>query len=85
MANPLVKAFIARSFLVSATTIVSDSPFIIAHKKASLTKLKSGSKCISVSIDIYIEGFSTAYDVSLMDYSWLQDTSDVTSGNISES
>ncbi|MBA0738612.1 hypothetical protein Gogos_011944 [Gossypium gossypioides] len=83
MANPLVKAFIARSFLVSATTIVSDS--IIAHKKASLTRLKSGSKCISVSIDIYNEGFSTADDVSPVDYSWLQDASDVTSGNISQS
>ncbi|XP_038999776.1 translocon-associated protein subunit beta-like isoform X1 [Hibiscus syriacus] len=84
MANLLVKAFFAL-FLISATTAVGDSPFIIAHKKASLTRLKSGAERVSVSIDIYNQGFSTAYDVSLVDHSWPQDEFDVVSGNISQS
>ncbi|KAF9607093.1 hypothetical protein IFM89_032209 [Coptis chinensis] len=31
-------------------------PFIVAHKKVGLTKLKSGSEKVSVSIDIYNQG-----------------------------
>ncbi|KAG4125147.1 hypothetical protein ERO13_D10G080300v2 [Gossypium hirsutum] len=84
MTNLLLTACIAL-FLVSAATAVGDSPFIIAHKKASLTRLKSGAECVSVSIDIYNQGFSTAYDLSLVDYSWPQDAFDVISGNISQS
>ncbi|MBA0870728.1 hypothetical protein Goshw_016441 [Gossypium schwendimanii] len=84
MTNLLLTACIAL-FLVSAATAVGDSPFIIAHKKASLTRLKSGAERISVSIDIYNQGFSTAYDLSLVDYSWPQDAFDVISGNISQS
>ncbi|KAE8680866.1 translocon-associated protein subunit beta isoform 2 [Hibiscus syriacus] len=84
MANLRLKAFFAL-FLISAATAVGDSPFIIAHKKASLTRLKSGAERVSVSIDIYNQGFSTAYDVSLVDHSWLQDAFDVISGNISQS
>ncbi|KAB2008248.1 hypothetical protein ES319_D10G086800v1 [Gossypium barbadense] len=84
MTNLLLTACIAL-FLVSAATAVGDSPFIIAHKKASLTRLKSGAERVSVSIDIYNQGFSTAYDLSLVDYSWPQDAFDVISGNISQS
>ncbi|EOY02903.1 Translocon-associated protein, beta subunit, putative [Theobroma cacao] len=82
--NPLIKAFIAL-FLISAATATGDSPFIVAHKKASLTRLKSGAERVSVSIDIYNQGFSTAYDVSLLDDSWPQDAFDVVSGNTSQS
>nr|KJB70693.1 hypothetical protein B456_011G087400 [Gossypium raimondii] len=84
MTNLLLTACIAL-FFVSAATAVGDSPFIIAHKKASLTRLKSGAERVSVSIDIYNQGFSTAYDLSLVDYSWPQDAFDVISGNISQS
>ncbi|KAK8619028.1 hypothetical protein V6N13_132997 [Hibiscus sabdariffa] len=84
MANLLLKAFFSL-FLISAATAAGDSPFIIAHKKASLTRLKSGAERVSVSIDIYNQGFSTAYDVSLVDHSWPQDAFDVISGNISQS
>ncbi|GMI93960.1 hypothetical protein like AT5G14030 [Hibiscus trionum] len=84
MENLLVKAFFAL-FLISAATAVGDSPFIIAHKKASLTRLKSGAERVSVSIDIYNQGFSTAYDVSLVDHSWPQVAFNVISGNISQS
>ncbi|PPD83219.1 hypothetical protein GOBAR_DD19859 [Gossypium barbadense] len=55
--NPLIKALIIL-FLLSATTAAGDAPFIISHKKASLTRLKSGAERVSVSIDIYNQGFS---------------------------
>ncbi|KAE8662917.1 translocon-associated protein subunit beta isoform 2 [Hibiscus syriacus] len=84
MANLPLNAFIAL-FLISAATAVGDSPFIIAHKKASLTRLKSGAERVSVTIDIYNQGFSTAYDVTLVDHSWPQDAFDVISSNISQS
>ncbi|XP_022739951.1 translocon-associated protein subunit beta-like isoform X2 [Durio zibethinus] len=82
--NPLIKALIVL-FLVSVATATGDAPFIVAHKKASLNRLKSGAERISVSIDIYNQGFSTAYDVSLVDDSWPQDAFDFVSGNTSQS
>ncbi|KAI3690812.1 hypothetical protein L2E82_49021 [Cichorium intybus] len=43
--------------IVSSTTIVgSDSPFIVAYKKATLNRLKSSAEKVSVSIDIYNQG-----------------------------
>ncbi|KAA3464193.1 translocon-associated protein subunit beta-like [Gossypium australe] len=82
--NSLMKALIV-IFFASVATATGDSPFIVAHKKASLTRLKSGSERVSVSIDIYNQGFSTAYDVSLLDDSWPQDMFDFVSGNTSRS
>ncbi|KAF5957271.1 hypothetical protein HYC85_004496 [Camellia sinensis] len=43
-------------FIISAAFAISDSPFIVAHKKATLTKLDSGAEHASVSIDIYNRG-----------------------------
>ncbi|XP_030953477.1 translocon-associated protein subunit beta [Quercus lobata] len=71
--------------LVSSALGSSDVPFIVAHKKASLTRLKSGAERVSVSIHIYNQGSSTAYDVSLTDDSWSQDVFDIVSGNTSNS
>ncbi|KAK8653208.1 hypothetical protein V6N13_127218 [Hibiscus sabdariffa] len=82
--NPLIKALVIL-FLVSATTATGNTPFIIAHKKALLTRLKSGTERVSVSIDIYNQGFSTAYDVSLVDDSWPQEMFGIVSGNTSKS
>ncbi|KHG25019.1 Translocon-associated protein subunit beta [Gossypium arboreum] len=82
--NSLMKALIL-IFFASVATATGDAPFIVAHKKASLTRLKSGSERVSVSIDIYNQGFSTAYDVSLLDDSWPQDMFDIVSGNTSRS
>ena len=42
--------------LISEAIAISESPFIVAHKKASITKLKSGAERVSVSIDIYNRG-----------------------------
>uniref|UniRef100_A0A5B6YQ19 Translocon-associated protein subunit beta n=1 Tax=Davidia involucrata TaxID=16924 RepID=A0A5B6YQ19_DAVIN len=73
-------------FLVSPSTLASsDAPFIVAHKKASLTRLKSGAERVSVSIDIYNQGSSTAYDVSLTDDSWSKDVFEIITGNTSMS
>ncbi|XP_016668034.1 uncharacterized protein [Gossypium hirsutum] len=82
--NPLIKAFFI-IFLVSAATATGDAPFIIAHKKASLNRLKSGAERVSVSVNIYNQGFTAAYDVSLIDNSWPQDAFDIVSGNTSHS
>ncbi|KAI8010882.1 hypothetical protein LOK49_LG06G02853 [Camellia lanceoleosa] len=38
------------------TLASSDAPFIIAHKKATLTKLKSDVERVFASIDIYDQG-----------------------------
>ncbi|KAF3435300.1 hypothetical protein FNV43_RR22387 [Rhamnella rubrinervis] len=88
MANQIPKPLICgllALFLLSTTLGSSDVPFIVAHKKASLTRLKSGSERVSVSIDIYNQGSSTAYDVSLTDDNWPQNIFDVVSGNTSKS
>ncbi|OMO99346.1 Translocon-associated protein subunit beta [Corchorus olitorius] len=81
--TPLIKALIA-FLLISAATATGDAPFILAHKKASLTRLKSGVERVSVSIDIYNQGFSTAYDVNVVDDYWPQDVFDIVSGNTSQ-
>ncbi|KAL5581438.1 hypothetical protein UlMin_013880 [Ulmus minor] len=84
ISQPLICALLAL-FMVSLTLGSSDVPFIVAHKKASLNRLKSGAERVSVSIDIYNQGSLTAYDVSLNDDSWPQDLFDVVNGNISTS
>ncbi|KAE8667340.1 60S ribosomal protein L7A-like protein [Hibiscus syriacus] len=65
-ANVLLNTFIAL-FLISTATAAGDSPFVITHKKASLTRLKSGTERVSVSIDIYNQGFSQ----HMMGVSWI--------------
>ncbi|XP_059639744.1 uncharacterized protein LOC132282140 [Cornus florida] len=73
-------------FFVSSSTLAnSDVPFIVAHKKATLTRLKAGVEQVSVSIDIYNQGSATAYDVSLTDNSWSEDIFDIVTGNTSMS
>lgn len=63
----------------------SDAPFIVAHKKATSTRLKSGSERVSVTIDIYNEGSATAYDLSLNDESWPKEIFEIVTGNTSMS
>ncbi|KAF3337493.1 Translocon-associated protein subunit beta [Carex littledalei] len=55
-------------------------PFLLAHKKVSLERLKSGSEQVTVSIDLYNEGSTTAYDVILNDDSWSQEVFETVSG-----
>ncbi|KAL3653884.1 hypothetical protein CASFOL_003565 [Castilleja foliolosa] len=75
---------ILAALLLAVSTIASsDGPFIVAHKKASLTRLKPDSERISVSVDVYNQGSATAYDVTLNDDSWSKDIFEVVSGNTS--
>ncbi|KAJ0113472.1 hypothetical protein Patl1_03109 [Pistacia atlantica] len=88
MANPITKSLISALialFLISSSFASSDVPFIVAHKKATTKRFKSGVERVSVSIDIYNQGTSTAYDVSLTDDSWAKEVFDVVSGNVSQS
>ncbi|KAG6508162.1 hypothetical protein ZIOFF_033532 [Zingiber officinale] len=75
----LIAAILFSAF--SASLADTDTPFVVAHKKVSLARLKSGIERVSVSIDLYNEGSSTAYDVSLSDDSWSQDKFDLISGS----
>ncbi|XP_022866740.1 translocon-associated protein subunit beta-like [Olea europaea var. sylvestris] len=77
--------FLAILFLASSTIASSEGPFIVAHKKVKLTRLKSGSERVSVSVDIYNQGYATAYDVTLNDGGWTLDIFDIVSGNTSTS
>ncbi|CAH1412816.1 unnamed protein product [Lactuca virosa] len=73
-------------FIASSSVIAgSDSPFIVAHKKATLNRLKSGAEKVSVSIDIYNQGSAAAYDVSLSDEGWSSEIFSIISGNTSTS
>ncbi|XP_077210084.1 uncharacterized protein LOC143845590 isoform X2 [Tasmannia lanceolata] len=88
MANPLMEALLPvllAFFFVSSAFASFEAPFMVAHKKVTLSRLKSGAEKVSVSIDIYNRGSETAYDVSLSDDSWAKDVFDLVSGNTSKS
>lgn len=65
MADPVSKSLIAFalivSFLLCSSHADSDVPFIVAHKKATLNKLKSGTERVFVTIDIYNQGTSYVF------------------------
>ncbi|KAL8248643.1 hypothetical protein R6Q59_005511 [Mikania micrantha] len=82
MKNSLL-SLVTLLFVVSSAIAGSDSPFILAHKKATLNRLKSGVEKVSVSIDVYNEGSATAYDVSLTDDGWSPEIFNIISGNTS--
>ncbi|XP_054802901.1 uncharacterized protein LOC129306369 isoform X2 [Prosopis cineraria] len=86
MADLIFKSLVALALLLclSLADASSDVPFILAHKKATLNRLKSGAERVSVTIDIYNQGTSTAYDVSLTDDSWPNEAFNVVSGSMSK-
>ncbi|KFK25636.1 hypothetical protein AALP_AA8G140300 [Arabis alpina] len=71
--------------LVSASFASEEVPFMVVHKKATLNRLKSGAERVLVSFDIYNQGSSSAYDVTLTDKSWDKARFEVVSGNTSRS
>ncbi|CAH8292279.1 unnamed protein product [Eruca vesicaria subsp. sativa] len=86
MAIPSAKLLIsaiAVFMLVSASFASSEMPFMVVHKKATLNRLKSGAERVLVSFDIYNQGSAAAYDVSLIDNSWVKKTFEVVNGNTS--
>ncbi|KAL5998786.1 Actin-related protein 2 [Asimina triloba] len=44
------------ALLLSSALAISEAPFILAHKKVTLSKLKSGAERVFVSIDVYNRG-----------------------------
>ncbi|KAL6541386.1 hypothetical protein OROGR_010872 [Orobanche gracilis] len=74
---------VAALLVAASATASSDGPFVLAHKKASLTRIQPGSERVSVTIDVYNQGSATVYDVTLDDNSWSPDVFDVVSGNTS--
>ncbi|KAL9998344.1 hypothetical protein Hdeb2414_s0553g00915771 [Helianthus debilis subsp. tardiflorus] len=89
MNNSLISIVTLLIIISSSVIATSDSPFIVAHKKATLNRLKSGAEKVSVSIDLYNQGsasvFVPAYDVSLTDDGWSSDIFKIVSGNTSAS
>ncbi|XP_059306779.1 uncharacterized protein LOC132058243 [Lycium ferocissimum] len=70
---------------VSSLTATAQTPFVVAHKKASVLKLKSGQERVFVTIDVYNHGSLAIYDVSLTDDSWSSEIFDFVAGNTSNS
>ncbi|KAJ8423152.1 hypothetical protein Cgig2_011557 [Carnegiea gigantea] len=60
-------------FLSLAAAATSDAPFIIAHKKATLKRLKSGKEHVLVSIDIYNEGSARVLQYSTVSATYCSD------------
>ncbi|XP_060192671.1 uncharacterized protein LOC132622144 [Lycium barbarum] len=85
MAEKFILATVLAVLCLSWTISASDGPFIVAHKKALLTRVKSDIERLSISIDIYNQGSATAYDVSLYDDNWSQDVFEIVAGNTSMS
>ncbi|XP_022011602.1 translocon-associated protein subunit beta [Helianthus annuus] len=85
MNNSLISIVTLLIIISSSVIASSDSPFIVAHKKATLNRLKSGAEKVSVSIDLYNQGSAPAYDVSLTDDGWSSDIFKIVSGNTSAS
>ncbi|XP_020107605.1 translocon-associated protein subunit beta [Ananas comosus] len=81
---PLLLLVVLNLIFGSPAIASSDAPFVVAHKKVSLTRLKSGAERVSVSIDLYNQGSATAYDVSLNDDSWSNDVFDLVTGTTSK-
>ncbi|KAJ3683275.1 hypothetical protein LUZ60_013502 [Juncus effusus] len=82
MAIPRSLLLLLPLLLASVASASSDAsvPFLVADKKVALERLKSGAEQVSVSIELYNEGSTTAYDVSLNDDSWSQDVFELVSG-----
>ncbi len=67
MARPALILGVVALLLVSCALGSSvDMPFILAHKKASLTRLKFDAERVSISIDIYNQGSSCVYSQSIL-------------------
>ncbi|KAJ1704319.1 hypothetical protein LUZ63_004098 [Rhynchospora breviuscula] len=77
---PFLLVAIAAGCAAIAHASDASVPVVLAHKKVSLERLKSGSEQVTVSIDLYNEGSTTAYDVSLNDDTWSKDVFEVVSG-----
>ncbi|XP_042000920.1 translocon-associated protein subunit beta-like [Salvia splendens] len=81
---PIVSVACAISILCLALAESANSPFIVAHKRVSRTKVNSDLERLSVSVDIYNTGSEPAYDVALYDDNWAEEVFDTVIGNTSK-
>ncbi|KAI5067795.1 hypothetical protein GOP47_0018323, partial [Adiantum capillus-veneris] len=81
----LLRAFgVLLLLLFCPCTSATDEDFLVVHKRASISKLKSVEH-VTVSISLHNVGFSTAYDVSLNDDTWPSEKFNLVNGNASNS
>ncbi|XP_011623422.1 translocon-associated protein subunit beta isoform X1 [Amborella trichopoda] len=77
--------FLAMALFSAASAASVDSPFIVAHKKVSVSRFAPGVERLAVSVDLYNRGTATAYDVSLTDDSWTPELFNIITGSTSKS
>ena len=56
MARSLALVALLLLGLAAATASASDTPFVVAHKKVSLSRPKPGVERVAVSLDLYNQG-----------------------------
>ncbi|CAH2045314.1 unnamed protein product [Thlaspi arvense] len=78
-------ALLSLALISASIATTTEVPFMVVHKKASLSSIKSGSQRVSVTIDIYNQGPSSAYDINLADDNWNSNLFEIVSGNTSKS
>ncbi|KAK8458265.1 hypothetical protein SEVIR_3G344000v4 [Setaria viridis] len=69
---------------LAAAASASDAPFVVAHKKVSLSRPKPGVERVAVSLDLYNHGSATAYDVTINDDSWPTEAFELVTGEKSK-
>nr|ACF84177.1 unknown [Zea mays] len=69
---------------LAAAASAADAPFVVAHKKISLSRPKPGVERVAVSLDLYNQGSATAYDVSINDDSWPTEVFELVTGEKSK-
>ncbi|CAL4949587.1 unnamed protein product [Urochloa decumbens] len=74
----------ARSLALVALLLLGlaavDAPFVVAHKKVSLSRPKPVVERVAVSLDLYDQGSATAYDVTINDDSWPAEAFELVTG-----
>ncbi|KAF8667564.1 hypothetical protein HU200_052766 [Digitaria exilis] len=68
----------------AAAAFAADAPFVVAHKKVSLSRPKPGVERVAVSLDLYNQGSATAYDVTVNDDSWPTEAFELVTGEKSK-
>ncbi|KAL6622455.1 hypothetical protein ACP70R_032334 [Stipagrostis hirtigluma subsp. patula] len=85
MARPLaLAALLLLGLAALSPAAAADAPFVVAHKKVSLSRPKPGVERLAVSVDLYNQGSATAYDVTINDDSWPTEAFELVSGEKSK-
>jgi len=84
MARSLALVALLLLGLAAAAASAADAPFVVAHKKVSLSRPKLGVERVAVSLDLYNQGSATAYDVTINDDSWPTEAFELVTGEKSK-